>query len=302
MKVEDLTGQKFEHWTVIKRVENNKHGRSMWLVECDCEDRTQKKLESVYLIKGKSKSCGCTRGKDLTGQKFERLTVLKQVEKNKYGHISWLVECDCKDKTQKICTSNDLKRGYVKSCGCLKSELTIKFNKETKKKYNTYDLSGEYGIGYTSNLNSPFYFDLEDYDKIKGYCWYLNSQKYISTTDKNENYLSLHRLIMNFPETEVIDHLDRNRSDNRKENLFPTTNRINMLNQVVRSTNTSGVTGVTWDKDKETWRSYIMYNDKLKHLGFFTNIDKAIYSRLKAEKKYGYSGANTILWEEYGIT
>ena len=40
---------------------------------------------------------------------------------------------------------------------------------ETFKKYNTYDLSGEYGIGYTSK-GEEFYFDLDDYDKIKDYC------------------------------------------------------------------------------------------------------------------------------------
>jgi hypothetical protein len=39
------------------------------------------------------------------------------------------------------------------------------------KKFNQYDLSGSYGIGYCSNTNNPFYFDLEDYDLIKDYCW-----------------------------------------------------------------------------------------------------------------------------------
>ena len=38
------------------------------------------------------------------------------------------------------------------------------------KKYNTYDLSGEYGIGYTTK-GEKFLFDLEDYEKIKDYCW-----------------------------------------------------------------------------------------------------------------------------------
>ena len=37
------------------------------------------------------------------------------------------------------------------------------------KKYNRYDLSGEYGIGWTTNTNHVFYFDLEDYEKIKDY-------------------------------------------------------------------------------------------------------------------------------------
>ena len=36
------------------------------------------------------------------------------------------------------------------------------------KKSNIYDLSGEYGVGWTSNTNEEFYFDLEDYDKEDG--------------------------------------------------------------------------------------------------------------------------------------
>ncbi|WP_368488451.1 hypothetical protein [Clostridium sp. BJN0013] len=39
-----------------------------------------------------------------------------------------------------------------------------------KYKYNTYDLTGEYGIGYDAKGNI-FYFDLEDYDRIKDFYW-----------------------------------------------------------------------------------------------------------------------------------
>ena len=45
---------------------------------------------------------------------------------------------------------------------------------------NKYDLSGEYGIGWTHNTEHEFYFDLEDYDIIKYYCWYdLFLKRYI---------------------------------------------------------------------------------------------------------------------------
>ena len=51
---------------------------------------------------------------------------------------------------------------------------TLFRSSKCNKKYNKYDLSGEYGIGWTSNTNQEFYFDLEDYDKIKDYCWIYN--------------------------------------------------------------------------------------------------------------------------------
>ena len=55
-------------------------------------------------------------------------------------------------------------------------EKKINRCKELFSKTNKYDLSGEYGIGYDSN-GQKFYFDLEDYDKIKNYCWYEDCNK-----------------------------------------------------------------------------------------------------------------------------
>ena len=54
---------------------------------------------------------------------------------------------------------------------------------------NVYDLSGEYGIGYTLK-GEEFYFDLEDYDKIKDYCWHIN-KKYVCTKYKNNRIMFL---------------------------------------------------------------------------------------------------------------
>lgn len=61
---------------------------------------------------------------DLTGQKFGRLTVIKRVENNKQNGLMWLCKCECGN----ICviTSNHLKNGHTKSCGCLQKEKTTK--------------------------------------------------------------------------------------------------------------------------------------------------------------------------------
>ena len=71
-----------------------------------------------------------------------------------------------------------MKHGHTKSCGCLNNEKRSLLGKNSKK-YNKYNLNGEYGIGWTSNTNEEFYFDLEDYDKIKDYCWFLDNRGYI---------------------------------------------------------------------------------------------------------------------------
>lgn len=59
--------------------------------------------------------------KDLTGQRFGRLTVIERAENNKSGRVCWKCLCDCGNKH--IVSSNNLLRGEVKSCGCLRDDL-----------------------------------------------------------------------------------------------------------------------------------------------------------------------------------
>ncbi len=58
--------------------------------------------------------------KDLTGRRFERLTVMCEIEKKPCRNIKWLCKCDC-GKIATVTTSN-LNSGGVKSCGCLHIE------------------------------------------------------------------------------------------------------------------------------------------------------------------------------------
>ena len=106
---------------------------------------------------------------DLTGQKFGRLTVIERADEyvspKGQRHIRWFCKCDCGNYV--TVKGNHLKSGNTKSCGCLDSEIVSKRNKDNKK-FNEYNLSGEYGIGYTAK-GEEFYFDLEDYYKIKDY-------------------------------------------------------------------------------------------------------------------------------------
>lgn len=62
--------------------------------------------------------------KDLTGQKFGRLTVIKKSGKTKWGNIKWFCVCDCGN----CCTipGGALNKGNTKSCGCLSIEIATK--------------------------------------------------------------------------------------------------------------------------------------------------------------------------------
>lgn len=77
---------------------------------------------------------------DLTGKIFGKLTVIKHM-----GNGNWLCNCECGN--EQIVAGGDLNRGNKDNCGCL---TKIKMSNK-KKKYNTYDLTGEFGIGYTTD-------------------------------------------------------------------------------------------------------------------------------------------------------
>lgn len=228
---------------------------------------------------------------DLTGKKFGRLTVIKRADDyvSPKGHkaVQWLCECSCDNRTQVIVKGNNLKSNSVQSCGCLAKETSSRIH----KKYNTYNLSGSYGIGYDSNGNE-FYFDLDDYDKIKNYCWFVDSDGYVKTNvhDKDKHrFIKLHRLICNLSDSNYnVDHIHGrdSRNDNRKSNLRIATKSQNNINACLKRNNTSGVTGVSWYKPKQMWRSYIRFNNEWMHLGYFINFDDAVKARKKAEEKY----------------
>ena len=76
---------------------------------------------------------------DLTGQTFNRLTVIHRVKNNKHGKACW--ECKCKCGTVTIVPTGAIKSGRTKSCGCLKDELLIKRNVTHGMAYSL-----EYGI------------------------------------------------------------------------------------------------------------------------------------------------------------
>jgi len=68
---------------------------------------------------------------DLTGQRFERLKVIKRIENNKHGQAMWLCKCDCGNEVKT--TTAHLRKGHVKSCGCYSHDLTRKRNKDNAR-------------------------------------------------------------------------------------------------------------------------------------------------------------------------
>lgn len=226
-------------------------------------------------------------------KKYGRLLIIR-IFKDGY-QIKCECLCDC--GKIKVCSINNVLKGKSTSCGCYQKERAIDAN----KKENRYDLSGNYGVGYTNN-GVEFYFDLEDYSKIKEYCWCYKKNGYIFASQGHQKSpIMLHRLLSDFPDSK-IDHVNRNKIDCRKENLRLADNFGNSRNSLLRKNNKSGFIGIRWCKQIDKWESYITVNWKRIYLGIYDDSISALISRLKAEKEYfGEFAPQRHLFSEYGI-
>ena len=74
--------------------------------------------------------------KDLTGQKFGRLTVIERAENSSQGKAHWLCKCDCGNLVE--VSSVDLTHNKVKSCGCAKKDVNITHGMSQTKIYETW--------------------------------------------------------------------------------------------------------------------------------------------------------------------
>jgi len=75
--------------------------------------------------------------KDLTNQKFGRLTAIKRVSPIGQKKVKWLCKCDCGNEVEVYTTY--LTTGQTKSCGCLKKELE---EKHLREKYEEKRVDG----------------------------------------------------------------------------------------------------------------------------------------------------------------
>ena len=222
---------------------------------------------------------------DLTGQRFGRLTVVEKEGSREYRpgrcRIYWRCKCDCGNECSAHTT--DLRAGKVKSCGCLKRSVLG----ENSKKENLYRVDGGCVYVQLSNAEKEMIVDIYEWEKwAKFCCWHLNANGYAAAHINGKNEL-FHWVI--FPKKEsgmVVDHINGNRLDNRIDNLRIVNRQQNRTNSGIRSNNTSGRTGVSWDNAKRKWVAQIQIGGKYKYLGRYADMNEAIKARTEAEEKY----------------
>ena len=187
------------------------------------------------------------------------------------------------------------------SCGCWQKEKLIK---RSKRKIRWEEVDERTVKGITNNLGGvEFFIDKEDYDKCKDICW--SAQK----VDKCKTYYIhgkttycgnceyIHRFILGLDSSNknVVDHIDHNGTNNKKENLRTVTHSQNAMN-MANYKNNGTIHGVNWNEEAKLWIVEIWANKKRIYLGNYDDYEIAVKARKEAEEKYfgEYSYDNSI--------
>ena len=159
----------------------------------------------------------------------------------------------------------------------------VKKDKVKLPKHTPVYLNRTSGIFRTLN-GEEVLVDFDIWNKYKHFRVSL-SHGYPKISLQRRNY-TLHSLIINAPKGFVIDHINRNKLDARRENLRVVSHTVNSYNQGNQSNNTSGYKGVCFDKSRNKYLASIIVEGKFINLGRFNTALEAYKEYLKASELY----------------
>ena len=132
--------------------------------------------------------------------------------------------------------------------------------------------------------------DRDDLESIQKYRWHISTQGYVRTevfSGGKRKEIKLHNFLLGFIPSKslVVDHINRNKLDNRKSNLRIVSKKENARNSKTQCNNTSGHRGISFRRKESKWEAYIKVDGKREHLGIFDELADAIKARRKREKE-----------------
>lgn len=167
-KAENLTGQKFGHWTVLYRTLNDSIGKAMWVCQCDCDNHTIKPVSARTLKNQTSTNCGCERLKTIANNADQKIHIRNEkgeiIQKKCFRCQQWL-------PLSQFWKNSAQKDGY---CGeCKNCQNTTK-----ESRYNIYRKNAR-------RRNIDFYLTKEEfYDLINQKCHYCGESEKLIGIDR----------------------------------------------------------------------------------------------------------------------
>lgn len=257
---QDITGMRSGKVVALEPTEEKRRGVVLWECRCDCGKEFL--TEGYKISKGIIESCGCMRNqhqiKDLTDQRFGRLTALRRLDKKTGSNYVWLCRCDCGNMAE--VSTNALLKGGTRSCGCGKIEALKKL---------------------ANNIAGQRFGRLVA----------------LEPTDQRTGGSVIWRCKCDCGKEAMISYNSLASGNTRscgcllKEHESPATHMhyidgtcVEMLERKkLRKDNTSGYTGVTAYRGK--WKAQITFKGKGYNLGIYTKIEDAAAARKAAEKQ-----------------
>ena len=198
-----LKGKKFGRLTVLDdymaEIDVNKR-RHMCICQCSCKDKNIIHMRADILQKATNPSCGCenpSAWKDLKGQQFGSLVVMRDFKENK----THMCECKCECGRIRVAEARKLNAGYIKSCGVnhvrpdlpnLSQSRFGRILRGIKTRCNNPNDATYYGYG--SRGIKCLWEGLDDFyvDMYESYCQHVEEYGEYDTTieriDVNGNY------------------------------------------------------------------------------------------------------------------
>ena len=248
MKKVNIAGMRSGSVTAIEQTELKRKGSYLWKCQCDCGKVLF--LEPYKISGHKITSCGCQKNKDkikdITGQKFGKLTALYAINEIKGSSYVWHCRCDCGNELDVRLSS--LTSGNTSSCGCQRREK----------------LKGK----------------AKDITRVK-----FGLLTAVRPTEKRENGSVVWFCSCECGNTTEIPLIRLTSGNVRSCGCLRQSGRSGDSSEMkLRKDNKSGFRGV-FQKSNGRWTAYITKKGIRYYLGSFANKDDAINARVKAEER-----------------
>ncbi len=205
--------------------------------------------------------------KDLVGQRFARWVVIGEGEDYVYPSgkksFRWICKCDCGEEG--LVHGSHLKNGTSQSCGCFNREQSSTHGLSQTRAYKAYGHMKRRCSENASPKDKELYFD-----------------RGIGVCERWQDAVLFFQDMGECPDGFELERLDPTKGY-YPENCVWADENTQAQNRGRFKNNTSGKTGVMWDKTREKWRVFL-YHKKVKYEGgFFFDFDAAVQKRLEME-------------------